>query len=389
MRILLKNGTVYKMEKDEAPQVCDLLINGKRIEKIGRDIPIEDAKVIDCTGKVILPGLIDAHCHIGIFGSAMGERGVDGNEVTSPTTPELRALDGINPYDVEFEHAYTNGVTCVSTGPGSGNPICGQFVIMKTYGKTYNEMIVRAPSAMKMAFGENPKTAHDGGMPVTRMGTAAIIREALFKAKNYSIQKKKAEKENLPAPAFDMKLEALIPVVQGLLPVKAHAHRADDILTALRIAEEFELDMSIEHCSEGHLIPKQLSFAKGVIIGPLIKFPHKLEEVNQSSKAGRILYEHGVKFAIMSDLPATHTRDILLGAGACIREGLPMLEAMKAITIYPAEILKIDHRVGSLVEGKDADITIFTDNPVVFMDATCIFTMIEGEIIHNGIQVVK
>lgn len=386
MQILLKNGMVYTMEKNEVPCVCDVLTDGKKIVEVGQGLSADGAKVIDCTGKTVLPGLIDSHCHIGLFGTAMGERGVDGNENTSPNTPELRGIDGLNPFDPEFEHSYTHGVTCVSTGPGSANPICGQFVTMKTYGKTLDDMIVKEPSSMKMAFGENPKSAHNKSAPVTRMATAAIIREALFKAKRYAEDKKRAEKEGKPMPPFDMKLEALVPVVEGRLPVKAHAHRADDILTALRIAKEFNLDMSIEHCSEGHMIPDQLSNANGVIIGPLLGFPHKLEVVNQSPKAGRIFYEHGVKFAIMSDLPATHTSDILLEAGACIREGLPVMEALKALTISPAEILKIADRTGSFAPEKDADIAVFTANPVENVDAVCVLTMIEGEIVHNTME---
>lgn len=386
MQILLKNGMVYTMEKNEVPCVCDILIDGKKILEVGQGLSADGSKVIDCTGKTVLPGLIDSHCHIGLFGTAMGERGVDGNENTSPNTPELRGIDGLNPFDPEFKHSYTHGVTCVSTGPGSANPICGQFVTMKSYGKTFDDMIVKEPSSMKMAFGENPKSAHNKSVPVTRMATAAIIREALFKAKRYAEDKKSAEKEGKPLPPFDMKLEALVPVVEGTLPVKAHAHRADDILTALRIAKEFNLDMSIEHCSEGHMIPDQLSYANGVIIGPLLGFPHKLEVVNQSPKAGRIFYEHGVKFAIMSDLPATHTSDILLEAGACIREGLPVMEALKALTISPAEILKIADRTGSFAPKKDADIAVFTANPVENVDAVCVLTMIEGEIVHNTME---
>jgi len=391
MKILLKNGFVYTMDNDAEPCVCDVLIKDNIIEKIEKNIVEENiveenVEIVDCTGYVVLPGLIDSHCHIGLFGSAMGERGVDGNETTSATTPELRAIDGINPYDVEFEHSYRHGVTCVSTGPGSANPICGQFVTMKTHGKTFDDMIVRQPSAMKMAFGENPKTAHNGAAPVTRMGTAAIIREALFKTIRYNADKKKAYKEDKPLPPFDMKLEALIPVVEGELPVKAHAHRSDDILTALRIAKEFNLDMSIEHCSEGHLIPEQLDGANGVIIGPLLGFPHKLEVANQTAEAGGILYEHNVKFAIMSDLPASHTSDILLEAGACVRKGLPMIEALKAITINPAEILKVDDHIGSIRVGKDADIVVFTSNPIEVVDSTCILTMIDGKIVHNEIK---
>ena len=386
MQILLKNGTVYTMNKKEQSCVCDILIDDKKILEVGKKLSSNTAKVIDCTGKTIFPGLIDAHCHIGLFGSAMGERGVDGNQSTSANTPELRAIDGLNPFDPEFKYSYTHGVTCVSTGPGSANPICGQFVTMKTYGKTFDEMIIKAPSAMKMAFGENPKSSHDGAIPVTRMGTAAIIRESLFKAQRYAEDKLYAKKENKPLPPFDIKLEALVPVVEGKLPVKAHAHRADDILTALRIAKEFNLDMSIEHCSEGHLIPDQLTQANGVIIGPLLGFPQKLEVINQSPKAAQVFYEHGIKFAIMSDLPATHTNDILLSAGACIREGLPIMEAIRALTIYPAEILKIADRTGSIVKGKDADISVFTENPVENVNAVSVLTIIEGEIVHNNME---
>ena len=362
MKRVLKNGMVYTMKEGDKPAVRDVLIYDSKIIEIGKNISAKNAHIIDCTGKCVIPGLIDSHCHIGLFGTAMGERGVDGNENTSPFTPHLRGIDGLNPYDIEFERSYKHGVTCVSTGPGSANPICGQFVTMKTYGKTFEDMIIRHPSAMKMAFGENPKSAHEGTAPNTRMGTAAIIREALFKAKRYADDKKRAMDEGKDIPPFDIKLEALVPVIEGKLPVKAHAHRADDILTALRIAKEFCLDMSIEHCSEGHLIADQLEYANGVIIGPLLGFPHKLEVVNQTPESARILYENGVKFAIMSDLPATHTWEILLEAGACLREGLPLIEAMKAITIYPAQILKIDDRLGSLDKGKDADITVFNDD---------------------------
>lgn len=383
MKAILKNGLVYTMEDGAQPSIMDIEIDGSTISKVEGNIDCKDTRIIDCAGKVILPGLIDAHCHIGLFGTAMGERAVDGNENTASNTAELRGIDGLNPFDKEFEQSYIHGVTCVSTGPGSANPICGQFVNMKTYGSTLEDMIINEPSAMKVAFGENPKSAHKGLAPVTRMGTAAIIREALFKAKRYAEDKKASQKNNKPLPPFDMKMEALVPVVEGTLPVKAHAHRADDILTALRIAKEFNLDMSIEHCSEGHLIPQQLGGASGVIIGPLLGFPHKLEVANQSPKAGKIFYENGVKFAIMSDLPATHTWDILLEAGACVREGLPAIEALKAITINAAEILKISDRVGSIKSGKDADIAVFTANPIENVNAVCVLTTVNGKIVHN------
>lgn len=385
MRTLLKSGLVYTMENDKA-QVLDILVEEGKIVDIDNNIDVKSNLIIDCKNKVVLPGLIDSHCHIGVFGTAMGERGVDGNEDSSSCTPELRAIDGINPFDPEFEHAYKHGVTCVSTGPGSANPIAGQFAILKTYGKTFDDMIIKEPSAMKMAFGENPKSSHKGAAPVTRMGTAAIIREALFKAKRYADDIREARDKGRVLPAFDMKLEALVPVVEGDLQVKAHAHRADDILTALRIAKEFNLRMSIEHCSEGHFIPEQLIGAEGVIIGPLLGFPHKLEVANQSPIAAKIFYEKGIKFAIMSDLPATHSSDIILAAGACIREGLPMKEALKALTIGPAQILGIDDNVGSIKVGKDADIVVFDKNPLEEVSSKCLLTMIDGQIVHNEME---
>ncbi|MEZ4628350.1 MAG: amidohydrolase [Eubacteriales bacterium] len=328
---LFKNGLVFPMSEGEAPRVMDVLVEDGKISAVGDNLERREARIVDCTGKIVFPGFIDAHCHIGLFGTATGERGVDGNENTAACTPELRGIDGLNPFDPEFRRSAEHGVTTVSTGPGSANPICGQFVTMKTHGDTLQTQIIQAPSAMKMAFGENPKSAHNGAFPVTRMGTAAAIREALFKTRRYAEDQAAAQRDGKPLPPFDMKLEALLPVIAGTLPVKAHAHRADDILTALRIAEEFDLDMTIEHCSEGHLIADQLSGARGVIIGPLLGFPHKLEVANQTPSAARTFYEKGVRFAIMSDLPATHTWEILTEAGACVREGLPLLEGIRAV----------------------------------------------------------
>lgn len=381
---VLKGGLVFSMREGAQPRVMDALVENGKICAVGEDLDCGEARIIDCTGKMVLPGLIDAHCHIGLFGTAMGERGVDGNESTAACTPELRGIDGLNPFDPEFRRSVEHGVTTVSTGPGSANPISGQFVAMKTHGETLRKQVIQAPCAMKMAFGENPKTAHGGAFPVTRMGTAAAIREALWKTRRYAEDQTAAKRDGKPLPPFDMKLEALLPVISGELPVKAHAHRADDILTALRIAEEFGLDMTIEHGSEGHLIADQLSGARGVIIGPLLGFPHKLEVVHQTPSAARIFYEKGVKFAIMSDLPAMHTWEILTEAGACIREGLPMLEGIRAVTRSSAEILKIEDRVGSLSPGLDADIAVFDRNPVESMQARCILTMIDGAVVYDA-----
>ena len=387
MKILLKNGTLYPMAGEVFSYKGDILVEDGRIAAIGKSIDAPDAQVYDLTGLAVMPGLIDSHCHIGLFGTAMGDRGVDGNENTSASTPHLRAIDSINPMDDEFEHAWKHGVTCVSTGPGSANPICGQFVTMKTAGRMLDGRIMKEPAAMKMAFGENPKCAHNGQYPVTRMGTAAIIREQLQKAIDYGRAIERAEAEGRPAPDKNIQMEALLPVVRGELPVKAHAHRVDDILTALRIAKEFNLDMSIEHCSEGQYICEELKEAHGVIIGPLIGFPHKLEVKNQTPEAGRVFYEAGVPFAIMSDLPGMHVCDIIMSAGMCIREGLPMEEAMRALTITPAKFLKVDDRVGSLEVGKDADIVVFTANPLEYVNANCVMTLIDGNILQDKREV--
>lgn len=384
IKLILKNGTVFSMDSNEKPRVLDVLIEFGKIKAVAENLSPDGARELDCTGKTVFPGLIDAHCHIGLFGTAMGERGVDGNENTGSCTPELRGIDGLNPFDPEFRHSVEHGITTVSTGPGSANPICGQFVTMKTYGSSLDAQIIKAPSAMKMAFGENPKSAHNGAFPVTRMGTAAAIREALFRTQRYRADKEEAKRNDKPQPAFDMKLEALIPVTEKTLLVKAHAHRADDILTALRIAKEFDLDMTIEHCSEGHLIADQLAGARGVIIGPLLGFPQKLEVINQTPSAARIFFEHGVKFAIMSDLPASHTCEIVTEAGTCIREGLPLMEGIRAVTRNAAELLKIDDRVGCLAPGMDADIAVFDRNPVENMQARCVLTIVDGIVAYEA-----
>lgn len=384
--ILLKQGTIYSMVDDDAPFIGDVLITAGKIVAVGKTVDVSKVDVdqeFDCTDKVVLPGFIDSHCHIGLFGTAMGERGVDGNEVSRSLTPELRAIDSINPFDPEFVHSVKHGVTTVSTGPGSANPIAGQFVTMKTHGRSLDDRVLQEPSAMKMAFGENPKFAHNGKEPLTRMATAALIRDMLFKAVEYRDAKLKAAEKKETPPPFNLGLEALVPVINGTLQVKAHAHRADDVLTAIRIGKEFDLDLSIEHGSEAHLIPDLLDGIRGVIIGPLLGFPHKLEQLNQSAAAGKILMDHGVPFAIMSDLPATHTDGIILAAGACVREGLPAWRALQAITIDAAKILGVDARIGSLVQGKDADVVVFSANPVEAVNAICELTIVNGELAYD------
>ncbi len=376
--LCIKNGMIHTMNRSSDIVEGDLLIENGKIQKVGENLDCaEDFEVIDARGGIVMPGIIDAHNHIGIFESGIGDAGVDGNEDTDPITPQLRAIDGIYPLDPEFRYSYENGVTCVATGPGSSNPIAGQFVALKTKGRVVDDMILQAPLAMKAAFGENPKNSHGskGRSPITRMGTAAVIREWLYKAKDYVETKEKK---------FDMRLEALAPVIKGKLPLKAHAHRADDIMTALRIAEEFDLQITLDHCSEGHLIADVLAYTrqKGVILGPFLGFPHKNEVIHQCVESAAILYDAGVKIAIMTDLPAMHTSNLRICAGMCYRAGLPLEEAMKAITSNAAEILGLEDRIGTIESGKDADIAIFDKNPVEHLTAECMGTVIDGELVY-------
>ncbi len=277
-KILIQNGEVYTMDNSEEFLRVDILINNGKINKVEDSITCEeDVLCIDASGYVVLPGLIDSHCHIGICETGIGPIGIDGNESSEPATPQLRAIDGINPFDEEFKVSRENGVTTVATGPGSSNPIGGTFLAMKTMYSTFEKMIIKDPLAMKIAFGENPKTSFGSRnlSPITRMATASIIREWLEKAKDYSYKKEESKKKGTYFP-IDFGLEALMKVLNKEIPLKAHAHRADDIFTALRIAKEFSVDITIDHCSEGHFIPQELSFAKGVIIGPFLDSLKKL-----------------------------------------------------------------------------------------------------------------
>ncbi|RRD93837.1 amidohydrolase [Clostridiales bacterium COT073_COT-073] len=386
--VYLGNGILKTMAEQGTIENGGILIEDGRIVYVGEAImPPEPCIKVDARGGYIMPGLIDAHSHIGIFESGIGEMGVDGNEDNCAITPQMRGIDGVNPMDPEFTKAYQNGVTLVATGPGSANPIGGQFAALHTRGRTIEEMLVKEPLAMKMAFGENPKKSHGskGRLPGTRMGVAALIRETLYKAKEYA-QKKETE----GGVSFDLGMEALVPVIKGELLVKAHAHRADDIMTALRIAEEFHLKMTIEHCSEGHLLAEELA-AKGnmVILGPYLGFPHKNEVIWRDEAAAGILEKAGVELAIMTDLPAMHEESLRISAGLCHQKGLSEEGAFRAITIYAAKSLGLDQQYGSLEVGKAADIVIFDKNPITCLEAKCIFTMIEGQCVFSCEEIGK
>ena len=384
--ILIKNGTIATMGDDGTLENSCVLIENGKISKVGTHIEEpENCRVMDVHGAFVMPGIIDAHSHIGIFESGIGDAGVDGNEEHDPITPEMRGLDGIYPLDPEFQRACEAGITCVATGPGSANPIAGQFLAMKTKGRTMDQMVILEPLAMKMAFGENPKNVYGSKRtPSTRMGVAALIREALFKAKEYAEKKERAEGNLEKMPAFNMKLEALVPVVQGELPVKAHAHRADDIMTAIRIAEEFGLNMTIEHCTEGHLIAEELAAKNRIaILGPFTGFPHKNEVIHQDESSAGILERAGVKVAIMTDLPGMHEENLIVCAGICHRKGMSEEGALKAVTLHAAQAIGLDGQMGSVEAGKDGDIAVFDKNPVKNLDAVCICTLINGEIVFK------
>lgn len=389
--ILIKNALLIGME-DVNYEQRDLLIDGTTIQGIGTfDVAsFPNATVIDANGRYVTPGIVDPHCHVGIFEEAIGFEGADGNEMTNPVFPELRAIDAIKPQDVAFEEALQAGVTTVATGPGSGNVIGGTFCVMKTYGKTIDDRIVVAESSMKMALGENPKRVYNGKgqTPSTRMGSAALMRDALIKARDYKA-KKDLYLQNLQdgkeaaKPEFNMKWDSLSRVFEGL-PVKIHAHQQDDIVTAIRIIEEFGLNATIEHATEGHLIADYLrAHQTRVIIGPTLGSKSKYELRNKTFAAAKILHDAGVPFAIMTDHPVIHLANALTQVGLFVREGLDELAAFKAVTIDAATINGVDHRVGSIKVGKDADVVVWNGHPFHYLTKPA-FVLINGGIVHQG-----
>lgn len=368
--MLIINGTVHTMDGLTIPNGY-VAVSGDKIAKVGtmEECPAHwEGETLDAGGGHIMPGFIDAHCHLGMFGDALGFEADDGNEATDPCTPHLRAIDAVNPLDRCFEEARAAGVTTVLTGPGSANPISGQFAAIKTTGKWVDAMVLKAPVAMKLALGENPKSVYNERheTPVTRMATAAIIRENLRKALEYGEKLEKAEAdEEEEKPDYDAKLEALLPVVRGELPVHIHAHRADDIATGVRIAKEFGLKCVIVHGTEAHLIPELLE-QEGipVITGPCLGDRSKPELANMTIESPAVLTLQGVKTAICTDHPEVPIQHLPLCAAMAVKGGMLPEAALAAITINPAQIAGIDQRVGSLTPGKDADIVITTGHPI-------------------------
>ena len=357
---------------------------GRLIDELGTMQELsqmQNEKILDVHGAWVMPGLIDSHAHIGITEEKWGTIGDDSNEVTNPSTATLRAIDGINPMDPAFHDAIEAGITSVMAGPGSANVIGGQFVFMKTQGRCIDNMIVKHPAALKVAFGENPKTTYgdQGRYPSTRMGIAAMLRNTLHQAIQY-----KKDKESGNLSSIDFEMEPWISVLNKEIPVKAHAHRADDILTAIRIAKEFDVEITIDHGTEGHLIADEIK-ASGfpVIVGTDLTSRSKLEVQNMNFKTCGVLQSAGVLCSITTDHPVALIQYLPLCAGLAVKHGLPLEEGLKAITINAAKICRVDECVGSLKKGKDADIAIFSGNPMEIFTKT-LYTIIDGEIIYDS-----
>lgn len=379
--ILIKNAHIITCAGEEYENGC--IAFDEKILYVGENCRVDADEIIDADGAYVLPGLIDAHCHVGLFGDSLGFEGADGNEASDPITPQLRAIDGINPQDRAFSEARKAGITTVVTGPGSANPIAGQFAAVKTAGICVDDMIIKAPCAMKMALGENPKTVYNekDSAPTTRMGTLSVIRETLFKAKRYAEEWDEyyEDTEENDRPEFDMKLEAMLPVIRKEIPVKIHAHRADDICSAIRIAKEFDIDITIEHCSDGDVIAEVLEREGYPInLGPTLTDRSKPELKNLSFDTYRNLSERGLDVAIITDHPEITIENLPLCAAFAVKHGMDEMKALYAITCTAAKNCGISDRVGTLEIGKDADIVIFDKLPVKF-ESQCIMTFINGK----------
>lgn len=384
--LAITGGTIYTM-------AGEIITNGSIVIESGKitavsKIPLRHAEgmpVLDAAGAWVMPGLIEAHCHIGITEEKKGMEGNDCNETVDPVTPQLRAIDAINSMDAAFDDAVRAGITSAMTGPGSANVVGGQFAFVKMKGRRVDDLIVRAPAAMKVAFGENPKVNYSGQgkSPATRMAIASMLREELFRAKQYQAKKDRHMHGGGTSFEEDYRYESWLPVLSRSIPLKAHVHRVDDIYTAVRIAKEFGLRMTLDHCSEGHLIAEELA-EEGfpAIVGPDLASRSKIEVQNMAFKTAGILCKAGVQVAVTTDHPVSLIQSLPICAGLAAKAGLGIEEGLKAITINAAQICGVSDRVGSLEVGKDADIAIFTGNPMETFTET-LYTLIDGEVVYK------
>lgn len=383
MKRLIKGGFIYPVVGQ--PFMGDVLIEDGKIKKLAENIE-EDCEIIDAFGKFVFPGFVDAHSHLGLFEEGVGSIYQDGNEATDPVTAHVRAIDAFNPDDSAIERVLSGGVTTVMILPGSANPIGGQGAILKLRSKIVDEMIIKEPAGLKMAFGENPKRVYGGKnqTPSTRLGTAAVIRGYFMKVQDYIKKKENAQKEGKEFTERDIKLEIGERVLKGEIPARIHCHRKDDILTAIRIAEEFGFKFVLEHGTEGYKIADYLR-KKNVplVVGPLFGFKTKLELKDKTYEAIKILNENGVLISIMCDHPVIHLEHANIHAGVALRYGAKEEDLIKMLTINGARILGLEDRIGSIEEGKDADIVIWSHHPFdlraraekVYIDGECVYSI--------------
>ena len=382
--LLIKNGHIKTMAGEDIEKGCLLIGDDGKIAAVGTDITAEGAEIIDAEGRLVTPGCVEAHCHLGLHSAAVRWEGADYNESSNPITPHMRAIDGIDPFDEYLQTAVEHGVTTACTGPGSANVVGGTFAAIKLAGKRVDKMIVKESVGMKCAFGENPKGAYGQNgkkMPVTRMGVAAMLRELLFKTRDYIEAKESGKK-----PAFDMKLEAMIPVLKKEIPLKAHVHQADDIFTAIRIAKEFDINLTLDHCTDASRIADELGEEKyPALVGPSFCGKSKVELKNKSFTTPADLYNAGVSISIVTDAPVTPLEYLPMFAGFACDAGLPYEEAWKAITINPATHMGIADRVGSLEVGKDGDAVIWNADPLKSVAVNnAAVTILEGKVVYSA-----
>ena len=381
-------GRILTMAGREIPEGILQIRNGK-IAQVGargevKLQPEEGEQVVIAKNSLIMPGIIEAHCHMGIMEEKKSTEGDDCNETVDPLTPALRAIDGINPMDAAFDDAVRAGITAAMIGPGSSNVVGGQFAMVKTKGRRIDDLILKSPAAMKVAFGENPKVNYSGQnkSPVTRMAIAAMLRRELWESREYLRQKQEAaEKGEYFAPDFEK--ECYLPVLRGDIPLKAHVHRVDDIFTAIRIAKEFGLGLTLDHCTEGHLIARKIKESGfPAIIGPTMSSRNKIEVQNMDFKTPGILQNEGVLIAITTDHPVTRIQYLPICAGFAAKEGLGIEHALEAITCNPAKICGVADRIGTIEPGKDADLAIFDGNPMEVFTKT-LYTIVNGQVAYR------
>lgn len=384
--LLIKQGTIYDAIHEE-PFTADILVEEGKIKQIAPVLEgriINEAEILDASGLNVYPGFVEAHCHLGLDGYGIGFEGADYNEITDSLTPQLSAIDGLNPQDETVRLALEGGVTCVAAGPGSSNVLGGTFTAYKTTGKRIDDMVIKKKVAMKCAFGENPKSCYKDKDNYSRMSTAAKLRIMLDKTIEYKKKKEAAGEDILKQPPYDPKLEALLPVIGGELPLKAHAHQANDIYTAIRIAKEYHLGLAIDHCTDGALIADDLA-KEGfpVAVGPSLGHATKYELKNKSFTTPGILAKAGCQVSIITDSPVIPQQYLALCAGLAVKDGMSEFDALKAITINAAKHIGVSDRVGSIEVGKDGDFVIAQGNPMI-SDTKLTYVIIDGIIRYQG-----